>query len=99
MKVKNKLSNCIIILNKKDNVATALKDIDKGASIEVLAENKKDREIIEAKEHINPGFKVSLVYIKKGEKVYKYGDIIGTAKSDIKPGEKVHIENMSSLIK
>ena len=99
MKVKNKLSNFVIILNEKDNVATTLKDIDKGSSIEVLAENKKDGIIIEVKENIDPGFKLSLAHIKKGEKVYKYGDTIGIARLDIKPGEKVHIKNMSSLIK
>ncbi len=43
---------------------------------------------------IPAGHKYALVEIKKGEPVYKYGQIIGRAKEDIQKGEWVHTHNM-----
>lgn len=79
----------VILLDEKDNVATALKDINRGSKILGVT----------VKADIGAGFKVSLKDIPKGGKIYKYGHVIGIAKSEIKAGERVHIENLSSLIK
>jgi len=99
MEEKKELPNHAIILNEKDNVATALKDLSKGSRIEVLEKNKNDKIMVKVKMNISAGFKVGLEDIPKGKKIYKYGNVIGTAKLNIKAGERVHIENMSSLIK
>ena len=32
--------------------------------------------------------------IAKGEKIIKYGELIGIAGSDIKPGQHVHVHNV-----
>jgi len=42
------------------------------------------------------GHKVALVPIRKGEKVVKYGAPIGSATSDILPGQHVHTHNLRS---
>lgn len=44
------------------------------------------------------GQKKALCDIKKGEKIRKYGEIIGHATSDIKKGEIVHMHNLESDI-
>lgn len=84
--------NNIIILNNNDNVAVALNNIAKGSAI--LANGRS----IEVKQDIGAGFKISLTNIATSEKVIKFGHAIGMAKIDIKEGEKVHVENMSSTI-
>ena len=45
---------------------------------------------------INRFHKFSLKIIKKGEKVFKYGEVIGIATKDIKKGKHVHIDNITS---
>ncbi len=95
MKKKVNLCNYIIILNKRDNVGTALKDIPGGEYILNYGGNES---IINTKKLIRAGFKVSLGELKKGEYIYKYGNVIGMAIKDINPGDEVHIENIKSLI-
>lgn len=45
---------------------------------------------------IPAGHKFALKDIKKGEYIYKYGEIIGRATEDIKKGEWVHTHNVKS---
>ena len=45
---------------------------------------------------IPAGHKYALIDIKKGEKVIKYGEVIGRAKEDIKKGDWVHTHNVKS---
>ena len=45
---------------------------------------------------IPAGHKYALEDIKKGEKVIKYGEVIGRAKEDIKKGDWVHTHNVKS---
>ena len=40
--------------------------------------------------------KAAVKSVKKGEPVIKYGETIGIAKTDIRPGEHVHAQNLSS---
>jgi altronate hydrolase len=42
------------------------------------------------------GHKVAVRPIKKGEAVYKYGQIIGFAKEDIQPGTHLHVHNLGA---
>ena len=83
-----------IVLNSKDNVATALADLSAGDSI-VLEVDKKQLSV----KLVNPiqfGHKFSLVDIKNGATILKYGEVIGEATKDIKAGEHVHIHNVAS---
>ena len=90
------LREYIIILNRKDNVGVALKDIPEGK----YALNYEGEEShLTLKERIRAGFKISLQYIKQNDMIYKYGHVIGIAQRNIKSGEKVHIHNMGGLIK
>lgn len=46
-----------------------------------------------AKMDIPIGHKVALKDIKKGETIWKYGEDIGIAKTDIAKGEHLHVHN------
>ena len=45
---------------------------------------------------IPAGHKIALRDISRGEKIIKYGEVIGVAKEDIKKGEWVHVHNVKS---
>ncbi len=75
----------IIMHVGKDNVATALSNLEKG---EVVTIN--DGFSITLNKKIEMGHKFALMDIKKGENVIKYGEVIGTAKRDITRGDWVH---------
>ncbi len=76
-----------IIVNEKDNVATALRDFKKGekvANIELLND-------------IASGHKFALKDIKKDEIIIKYAEAIASASCDISTGEWVHIHNTAGI--
>ncbi|ARP43013.1 MULTISPECIES: UxaA family hydrolase [Geobacillus] len=81
-----------VILNQKDNVATALDNIPAGSIVKVT---RQDREYdMTIKQNIEFGHKFAIVSIKKGEDILKYGEVIGVASSDIAEGEHVHVHNV-----
>lgn len=92
----DKITIPLIILNEKDNVGVALKDISEGDYTLNIFNIKKR---VKVKKKIKVGFKVSLKFILKNDYIYKYGEIIGIALTNIEPGEEIHIHNMQSLIK
>ena len=76
-----------IIVNEKDNVATALRDFKKGekvANIELLND-------------IASGHKFALKDIKKDEIIIKYAEAIASASCDSSTGEWVHIHNTAGI--
>ncbi|MHA1695066.1 MAG: UxaA family hydrolase [Candidatus Helarchaeota archaeon] len=79
-----------LVMDKEDNVATALEEIQEGEKVE-YANN-----IIIINRKIPFGHKFALNDIKKGDYVIKYGEIIGKAKKDIKQGDWVHTRNVRS---
>jgi len=83
-----------IVLNERDNVATALCEIRSGERISVR--NGEEREI-EVTQDIPFGHKFAIREIQKGEHIIKYGEIIGRALADIRKGEHVHVHNIESL--
>ena len=80
----------VIIINAKDNVATARTDLPAGKTCEA------GRIVVPLRERIPLGHKVALRPIRKGEPVIKFGNPIGLATQDIAAGELVHIHNMES---
>ncbi|MEB2817418.1 UxaA family hydrolase [Campylobacter upsaliensis] len=76
-----------IIINEKDNVATALRNLQKG---EIL-------ENIKLLNDIASGHKFALRDIKENEELIKYAQAIASANCDIKAGEWVHIHNTSGI--
>ena len=84
-----------IILNKIDNVATSLREINSNEKITLKIEGHFINFTLE--DSVKIFHKFSLKIIKKGDKILKYGEVIGIATKDIKKGKHVHVENITSL--
>lgn len=84
----------VIVINDKDNVATALESLRQGA--EVAVEIQDDMEKITLVSDIPPGHKFALKDIHKGDSVIKYGEPIGQSLAKIARGEHVHVHNVIS---
>ena len=83
-----------IVLNVKDNVATAIADIQKGAVVTVEVHGRPEAFTLPSS--IPSGHKFALYDLKEGEAVIKYGESIGRATGDILRGEHVHVHNVIS---
>jgi altronate dehydratase small subunit len=84
-----------IIINVKDNVANALIDLKEDDFVKVKVGKKLLGFTI--KNNIPFGHKFAIKIISKGEKVIKYGEIIGEATQNIDAGEHVHTHNVIGL--
>lgn len=83
-----KESDKIILIDEKDNVVVAKIKIQKG---ERILEN------IIIKNTVDIGFKIAINDFKKGEKIIKYGEVIGKATRNINKGELVHTHNVDGI--
>jgi len=84
----------VIVINEKDNVATALTDLKAGTKVsaEVCGFVKRLSLISD----IPMGHKFALKDIGEGQAVIKYGEPIGKSTTKIFRGEHVHIHNVVS---
>ena len=83
-----------VVLNARDNVATALADLEAGTSLELYVGSESLAVKLTAS--IPFGHKFSLAQIEPGTPVIKYGETIGQATSLINPGDYVHVHNVAS---
>lgn len=77
-------------IHEQDNVAVALRDLEKGRKLQSAGV----RTVLN--EDIPMGHKLSLREIEKGEPVVKYGFPIGKATSRIPAGSHVHVHNVET---
>ncbi|MFX1345456.1 MAG: UxaA family hydrolase [Promethearchaeota archaeon] len=84
------MKNNYIIIDSKDNCATALEDILQDTKIEL--KNK----IIKLNHNISLGHKFAINDIEKEDYVIKYGEIIGIATESISEGDWIHTHNIKS---
>jgi altronate hydrolase len=73
-------------LNPADNVAVAMHDLSAGEPVGIGQ--------ITAQQPIPRGHKVAIAEVAPGERVLKYGQVIGLATVAIHPGEHVHTQNL-----
>lgn len=85
-----------LMMNSKDNVATALENLEVGARTMVIFPSQEVFKEVTTKQAIPFGHKLAVRLINKGDKVIKYGEVIGNASQDIGLGEYVHIHNVKS---
>jgi len=84
-----------IVVDKKDNVATALRQLELGESVRVeLEEHSIDVTLLQT---IPFGHKFSLKDIELGEPIIKYGEVIGLATRKVMKGEHVHVHNVEGV--
>ena len=82
----------IVKINQNDNVAVALRPLNKGEVLQTA------ETAVTLMEDIPQGHKFALREIKSGEEVVKYGFRIGFAKEDIQPGQWVHVHNLKTAL-
>ena len=78
--------NNYLIINPKDNVMVALKDLKKGDKVNGIV----------LQGDVARGHKIALIKIKAGDNVFKYGEAIGSAIVDILAGSHVHTHNVKT---
>jgi altronate dehydratase small subunit len=81
-----------LVIDRSDNVAVALSDIEAGDVCMIRIEDRIER--ITAKQAIQFGHKLTLFSLKENESVYKYGEEIGKMKQAADQGEWIHTHNM-----
>lgn len=81
-----------IIIDENDNVGVALKDMEKGYTLE------SPYGILPLKENIPAGHKFALKDISDSEPIIKYGYTIGYATGKITAGCHVHTDNLSTSL-
>jgi altronate hydrolase len=84
------LSQVAVHLRPEDNIAVAARSLPPGAEI------RHDGRTLIADRCVGMGHKMALRDLKKGEPIYKYGQIIGFASQDIAAGSHVHVHNVSA---
>lgn len=82
----------IVKINQNDNVAVALRPLNKGEVLQAA------ETAVTLMEDIPQGHKFAMREIKSGEEVVKYGFRIGFAKEDIQPGQWVHVHNVKTAL-
>jgi altronate dehydratase len=80
-----------IRVNQKDNVVTAVSDIEEFEEVTYGAGSDIRR--IKALEAIPFGHKMAINNISKGGNIIKYGEIIGRASTDVEAGQWIHTHN------
>jgi (2R)-sulfolactate sulfo-lyase subunit alpha len=87
----------LLVHDKKDTVGVvAVEGLKAGTNMlcVITANNSSFR--LKSKMDVPIGHKVALVDIKTGDTVWKYGQDIGKAVSNIKKGEHVHVHNLKT---
>ena len=83
-----------IAIKPRDNVATAIRDIEAHRAATVGVED--EILTVTVTQPIPLGHKFALRRIRSGEDILKYGTVIGRATREIEPGEHVHVHNVES---
>ena len=84
----------LIVINGKDNVATALEQLKAGSIASVTVQGHTEK--IKLLSDVPMGHKLALRDIEEGEAVIKYGEPIGQSTAKISRGEHVHVHNVTS---
>ena len=90
--MKRKLN--AIVIDEKDNVATAIMPLTPGQTVPLEIHGRTENIIIQS--FIPQGHKFALREIELGADVIKYGEPIGQATALIARGEHIHIHNVVS---
>jgi len=85
-------------INLKDNTATALADIEAGDTVSLTSKSGQVEGEITVQQGVPFGHKLALASIGKGDKVLKYGEVIGLTTQPINKGDYVHVHNVESAL-
>ena len=83
-------------LTPTDTVATALEDLAPGDIAVISDGDGTSVDMVEVPYPVMRGHKIALRNISPGQHIVKYGYSIGVATREIRRGEHIHTENLSS---
>jgi len=86
-----------IVHDKSDNVGVAIEDLRAGEEVVGVYLSESSLITIKVLNEVPLGHKIALTDLRAGDKIVKYGEVIGIATRDIRKGEHVHIHNIRSL--
>jgi len=87
----------LLVHDKKDTVGVVVvEDLKAGTDMLCVVTADNSAFNLTAKMDVPIGHKVALVDIKTGDTIWKYGQDVGVAKTDIKKGEHVHVHNIKT---
>ena len=81
----------LIVISPDDNVGVVIREAAVGDTLD-----GSDGRSIKATAEIPKNHKVALVDIPKGDRVVKYGEVIGIATEQIQKGGWIHTHNLRS---
>ncbi len=89
--------NLALKVSDKDNVATIFANgITDGTEVEVR-DKRGESFTLTVHGDVPYGHKIAIAEIHVGEQITKYGEEIGIATQEIKPGDYVHVHNLDSM--
>jgi altronate dehydratase small subunit len=83
-----------ILLDERDTAAVALVPLTAGTEVEIRRGAGTMKIVTDGL--IPFGHKVAVAPMAAGAPVVKYGEVIGFATTDIRPGQHVHVHNVRS---
>ncbi|HSC97749.1 MAG TPA: UxaA family hydrolase, partial [Casimicrobiaceae bacterium] len=84
-----------LTLHPDDDVAVALRDLAAGIELDVLRGDAAVHVVL--KDSVPLGHKFALGPLAPGQRIRKYGQVIGRATERIDAGAHVHVHNLTSL--
>jgi len=84
-----------ILIDPKDNVAVAIRDLKKGQK--ALVKGEGYRQEIELQSDIAFGHKFAVMDLAGETLIIKYGEVIGKARCSINKGEHAHDHNIVGI--
>lgn len=82
----------VVRIHPDDNVLVAVRPIESGTTVTV------DRATLDVSEKIPAGHKIALDDLRAGDRVVKYGHVIGQSSEAVARGAWVHSHNMKTLL-
>ncbi|UUZ80696.1 UxaA family hydrolase [Paenibacillus sp. P26] len=84
-----------LVMDARDHVATAIKDLNAGERISYRKQDQvKELTLLDP---VPFGHKVAIEDIPSGTDIRKYGEVIGRTTADIKAGQHVHVHNVEGI--
>lgn len=83
-------ANCLLLLDDRDNCLVACRSIPANSVVDI------DQLPVLIINSIELAHKVARTNIACGDKIFKYGAVIGSATLSINKGEHIHLHNMQS---
>ncbi|WP_339278665.1 UxaA family hydrolase [Paenibacillus sp. FSL W8-1187] len=84
-----------IVMDVRDHVATALRDVAAGETIRYKTGGREGSVVVA--EPVAFGHKIAIAAVAAGDEVRKYGEVIGRAVTAIEAGRHVHVHNIEGI--